>query len=328
MRVPKACSQRCTKTMLSFQRLPSFLPRYSVPVRLSSSLSDSITMLTKMLQISGQNRTSKNTGFKGIETKTCKQKIELSQQISDEYRRLPATSNLLDCERYKILIRLALECQALNEQALAEAESIRTVDETSPSTIQLKKHGRAAPAEVIDQLVENGMRGGVSLVVSLREDLLHVLRIMESKHNSHQDYTVLQELDRYLKLPLLLWFSPDTLEIRRITYDNSAKSIIELIAKKEAVHPMESLDELRTRLGPGRRVFALFSPLLPDQPLVFCHAALTDDIPNTLDLVLNISEEAEPRVAAFYSISSSQPGLAGLKLGEHLLKNAMEVSFA
>ena len=43
-------------------------------------------------------------------------------------------------------------------------------------------------------------------------------------------------------------------EIRRITYDQTATSIIEVISQKEAVHPIKNLDDLRNRLGAGRRV--------------------------------------------------------------------------
>ena len=43
-------------------------------------------------------------------------------------------------------------------------------------------------------------------------------------------------------------------EIRRITYDQTATSIIEVISQKEAVHPIKSLDDLKNRLGAGRRV--------------------------------------------------------------------------
>lgn len=74
------------------------------------------------------------------------------------------------------------------------------------------------------------------------------------------------------------------------------------------------------------QVFALFSPLLPDQPIAFCHVALTNDIPSSLPEILEDTskELEEPKVAAFYSISNSQPGLSGgLGLGEHLLKECI-----
>lgn len=105
---------------------------------------------------------------------------------------------------------------------------------------------------------------------------------------------------------------------------------------------MKSLDDLRRRLGPKRRVFALFHPLLPEEPLVILHVHLesnADTIPATMSHVLteedgnsNDGEVSEsrttltPRTATFYSISNTQPGLTrGLGLGEFLIKNAVQL---
>jgi hypothetical protein len=316
--------------MLSLRRLSGFVPRYVGTVRASSGLSGSIAQLANLLQGSRQIRASKNADFEASEAKPCKLKSELALEISDEYRKLPPASKLLDCERYEILLYLASKCGPANEEVLEEIDNFHAIDKGQPTTMRLKKLRLAATPkyeEVLDFILKQDIRGGVSFVVSLREDLIQVLRIMESNDKSHADLATLKELDHYLKQFLSLWFSPGLLDIRRITYEDTAASIIELIAKKEAVHPMQSLDDLRSRLGPGRRVFALFSPLLPEKPLVFCHVALTDDIPTCLSKVLTISKEAEPKVATFYSISNSQPGLAGLQLGEYLLKNAIAVSY-
>ena len=114
-------------------------------------------------------------------------------------------------------------------------------------------------------------------------------------------------------------------EIRRITYDGTSASIIEKIATKEAVHPMRSLDDLRTRLGDDHRVFAAFHPLLPNEPLVFCHVALRPTVSSTMDDVLETHHLATPRVAVFYSISSTQAGLSGVDLGQFLLKQAISL---
>ena len=112
------------------------------------------------------------------------------------------------------------------------------------------------------------------------------------------------------------------------------------------MHPMKSLDDLRRRLGPTRRVFALFHPLLPEEPLVILHVHLensTDIIPATMTHVLKEVDNSDndydkddavrqsqarvtPRVATFYSISNTQPGLTrGLGLGEFLIKNAVQL---
>lgn len=115
-------------------------------------------------------------------------------------------------------------------------------------------------------------------------------------------------------------------DLKRITFEGTSASVIEFVATKEAVHPMKSLDDLRSRLGPGRRVLGLFHKLLSEEPLVFVHAALTSDIPSSMSHVLELEPEAKPTCATFYSITNAIPGLAGVGLGEHLLKQAVAVS--
>ena len=112
----------------------------------------------------------------------------------------------------------------------------------------------------------------------------------------------------------------------RITNDGTDASIIELIGRKEAVHKVKSLRDLRSRLGPGHRVFSLFHPLLPGRPLVFVHVALKNEIPSSMSDVLQVSEKESPIVASFYSITNAEPGLAGVGLGEFLIKGAVKVS--
>lgn len=98
---------------------------------------------------------------------------------------------------------------------------------------------------------------------------------------------------------------------------------------------MKSLDDLRKRLGPERRVFALFHPLMPDEPLVILHVHLDTKpahIPSSMEHVLTTTTTEEPSempltplVATFYSISNTQSGLTrGLGLGEFLIKEAVQ----
>lgn len=116
-------------------------------------------------------------------------------------------------------------------------------------------------------------------------------------------------------------------DTRRITYENTSASIIEIIATKEAVHPLKSLDDLRNRLSAGRkRVFSVFHKLMPNQPLVFVHVSLESEVPSTMSQVMDgPSQIKEPSVAVFYSISNGHRGLAGVGLGEFLLKEAVKV---
>lgn len=122
--------------------------------------------------------------------------------------------------------------------------------------------------------------------------------------------------------------------MRRITYEGTSASIMEEIATKEAVHPIKSLGDLRSRLGPSRRVFAAFHPLLPNKPLVFIHVALSSEIPTSMDQVLLACPNSSAdnyTVATFYSISATQSGLAGVDLGHFLIMRvvqALQVEFS
>ncbi|GMH71986.1 hypothetical protein TrRE_jg7569 [Triparma retinervis] len=149
-------------------------------------------------------------------------------------------------------------------------------------------------------------------IVSIRSDV----RTLKSENRG------LDELDFNMRAQLSNWFSAGILELRRITYDSTPASIIETIAKKESVHPLQSLEDLRSRLGGGRRCFGFFHPSLPDEPLVFIHCALVPTMASTMQEIHNHTgtESSDPAAAIFYSINSTQPGLAGVDLGNFLIK--------
>jgi malonyl-CoA decarboxylase len=171
-------------------------------------------------------------------------------------------------------------------------------------------------------LAENA-QVGIRFFVRLRQDLLHYMKV-SPWGTTDPRMTHLKQLDASLRSLLATWFSSEALEIRRITYETTSAAIIETIATKEAVHPLQSLDDLRTRLGPDKRVFCAFHPLLPNEPLVFVHVALRREIPNSMDQVMDTEQQLdrETTVATFYSISSTQPGLSGVDLGHILIKKA------
>eukprot|EP00568_Trieres_chinensis_P004512 CAMPEP_0183306328 /NCGR_PEP_ID=MMETSP0160_2-20130417/10783_1 /TAXON_ID=2839 ORGANISM="Odontella Sinensis, Strain Grunow 1884" /NCGR_SAMPLE_ID=MMETSP0160_2 /ASSEMBLY_ACC=CAM_ASM_000250 /LENGTH=345 /DNA_ID=CAMNT_0025469675 /DNA_START=41 /DNA_END=1078 /DNA_ORIENTATION=- len=139
-----------------------------------------------------------------------------------------------------------------------------------------------------------------------------------------------KRMDDDLRRMLSEWFSAGILELRRITYDDTPAAIIEKIARKEAVHPLRSVDDLRARLGPGRRCFAFFHPSLPGEPLVYVHVALMPKVAQTMEEIEELCSEPTrntegPQAAVFYSITSTQPGLGGVDLGNFLIKRVVEV---
>lgn len=94
----------------------------------------------------------------------------------------------------------------------------------------------------------------------------------------------------------------------------------------EAVHPISNLIDLKRRLGVGRRCFGYFHPAIPGEPLIFIEVALLKTVAQTIQEVLwddPPSPENEVTCALFYSISSTQPGLAGINLGKFLIKRVI-----
>lgn len=123
------------------------------------------------------------------------------------------------------------------------------------------------------------------------------------------------------------WFNRGFLVLSPINWQTSA-DILEKIIQYEAVHEINSWEELRARLQPkDRRCFAFFHPAMPDEPLIFVEVALTKGVPNSIQNVLSKSREIiDPDLAdtaVFYSISNCQSGLAGISFGNSLIKQVV-----
>lgn len=177
---------------------------------------------------------------------------------------------------------------------------------------------------------------GVAFLVHLRRDIrdfIHFRKFVhenEAQNDDEQKQLQMQiaklgAMERSIQSILTTIFRPGVLNLRRITYEDTPASVIEQIALKEAVHPLQSLQDLRTRLGPGRRCFAFFHPALPNKPLAFVHVTLLQEMPRSMVDLKSASEDAEPQVATFYSITNTEPGLHGVDLGNHLIKSVVQV---
>lgn len=134
----------------------------------------------------------------------------------------------------------------------------------------------------------------------------------------------LQALDLDFRHLFASWFNRGFLVLRRISWESPAH-ILEKIIAYEAVHAIDSWDELRRRLEPpDRRCFAFFHPAMPDEPLIFVEVALTSGVPgNIRTLLADDRERLRPEdadTAAFYSISNCQAGLSGISFGNSLIK--------
>jgi malonyl-CoA decarboxylase len=160
--------------------------------------------------------------------------------------------------------------------------------------------------------------GGTQRLVSMRADLLKTLR----------DEPEFARIDADFRHLLGSWFNRGFLVMRPIDWNTSA-SVLEKIIAYEAVHEIDSWEELRRRVGrEDRRCFAFFHPSMPDEPLVFVEVALTRDIPGSIQAVLAPERDrvapGQATTAVFYSISNCQAGLKGVSFGAFLIKQVAQ----
>ena len=158
---------------------------------------------------------------------------------------------------------------------------------------------------------------GVKFLVDLRADLLALL----PREPALEVLKV--ELDGLLEN----WFDPGFLELRRISWQSPAL-VLEKLIGYEAVHPIESWNDLRNRLDTDRRCYAFFHPRLPNEPLIFVEIALTKGLPGSVQVLLDqgapLQDPRTADTAVFYSISNTQEGLRGISFGNLLLKRVIE----
>ncbi len=163
----------------------------------------------------------------------------------------------------------------------------------------------------------NVLPEGVKFLADLRRDLLNLTA--EDPH--------LRGLERDLRELLESWFDVGFLDLRPITWDSPA-SLLEKLIAYEAVHEIRSWDDLRNRLETDRRLYALFHPRMPDEPLAFVEVALVrgmaDNIQALLDETVPPVDADGVETAVFYSISNTQRGLSGISFGDYLIKRVVE----
>ncbi|MEO1293158.1 MAG: malonyl-CoA decarboxylase [Pseudomonadota bacterium] len=160
--------------------------------------------------------------------------------------------------------------------------------------------------------------GGTEALVRMRSALLSAVKDNENFKRVDADFQHL----------LASWFNRGFLVLRPIDWNTPAQ-ILEKIIEYEAVHEIDSWDELRRRLQPAdRRCFAFFHPAMPNEPLIFVEVALTGDIASSIQDVLaptrDIIAPGDATTAVFYSISNCQRGLKGVSFGNFLIKQVAQ----
>lgn len=196
-------------------------------------------------------------------------------------------------------------------------ECLKTYKET-PSKRSYREFVRASEPkrqELLRRL--NQVPGGTGHLVAMRKDLLRIML----------GAPLLAPLDVDFQHLFASWFNRGFLDLRPIDWASPAE-ILEKIIAYEAVHAIDSWDDLRRRLQPSdRRCFGFFHPAIPDDPLIFVEVALTKGIPNSIQTLLadgrDPIEAHEADTAVFYSISNCQDGLAGISFGNSLIKQVV-----
>ena len=121
--------------------------------------------------------------------------------------------------------------------------------------------------------------------------------------------------------PRLSWL------LQRIDWRTSAL-ILERLIQHEAVHQIQGWDDLRRRLEGDRRCYAFFHPALPDEPLIFIEAALTQGILGYVRPLLDpqspVEDPADARWAIFCSITNCQAGLQAFPSATSWIKQVVE----
>ncbi len=162
-----------------------------------------------------------------------------------------------------------------------------------------------------------GLPAGVRRIVDLRADLLAL---------GSRD-PALGTLDDELARHLGSVFNVGALELRRITWESASAALLERLMAYEAVHAIDGWDDLKHRLENDHQCFAFLHPAMPDDPLAFVQIALThhmaDDLSGLLDIDAPQTDAAAADTAMLYSITNGQPGLAGINLGNELIKRVI-----
>ncbi len=161
--------------------------------------------------------------------------------------------------------------------------------------------------------------GGLKFLLDLRADVISAQR---------QSLLNLDPLDQDIAQLFNLWFQGGFLFIQEITLDSPYRQI-RYLKDHDLVHPMASLEEMGNRLGRDRRCFALYHRLMPDEPITFIEVALTRGVATSIHEIIENQEDLlrpkkPPDTAIFYSINSTQNGLAGVGLGTVLIFQVVE----
>ncbi|MBT3359473.1 MAG: malonyl-CoA decarboxylase [Rhodospirillales bacterium] len=200
--------------------------------------------------------------------------------------------------------------------AVVDLRAATEPNERRKAEAKLQKALEAPRVRLLTQF--NALPEGMKFLVDMRAELLSLAR---------KD-PIFKPVEADLKRLLTSWFDVGLLELHQITWDSAPASLLERLIAYEAVHAIQSWDDLKNRLASDRRCFAYFHPRMPDEPLIFVEVALVNGLASNVQELLDeeapIQDPQTADTAIFYSISNAQKGLAGISFGNFLIKRVVD----
>lgn len=202
-----------------------------------------------------------------------------------------------------------------DHDALAKAARAYLADGDATALETLSRLAEPPRQELLRRL--NMAPGGTVRLVNMRADLLRLT-------GRDPDFARVDADFRHL---LRSWFNRGFLQLVRIDWHSPA-ILLEKLIEYEAVHEIHDFRDLQRRVLPiDRRCYAYMHPAMPDEPLIFVEVALTQGLPDSVQVLIDEHRPAlaptEVDTAVFYSISNCQAGLAGISFGNLLIKNVV-----
>ena len=249
---------------------------------------------------------------------------DISKALESVMSKSGEISSLVFAEHLSNLI------EGLNDKEFVEFfENLKTKYDINPEVLLqtsnvYSKNKTQKNLELISQAAEPQWVELFKRLNTVSEGTLKLVRLRERIKSLKQENSSLEFFDRSLLKLFKHWFNPSFLMLESIDWSTPA-NILEKIIAYEAVHEINSWDDLRARLAPDdRRCFAFFHPLMPNEPLIFVEVALSNKIPSTINEIItldrNVTLNQDINTAVFYSISNCQEGLSGISFGNFLIK--------
>ncbi|WKY05859.1 hypothetical protein Q1695_006235 [Nippostrongylus brasiliensis] len=247
--------------------------------------------------------------LQGLGPKTTSyQYLAIGKKVVEEY------SSGDDEAKRDILLNLAVRCgpdrHSINNAILLYSKN--------PS---LAHEVREAATPVHFRLLQSigNLPDGIKQICDMRANLLRLMKT-ESDRSA---VSALHRLEKSAHELLVIWFCQSNMKLERLMWQ-SPGDILHKVSEYEAVHPVRGPSDFKNRLGCGRRCFYFSHEAMPREPLVIVHVALLNDIADNVQSIVDSEtvdyDEDTCTTAIYYSITSTQPGLAGIDLGNMLIK--------